>query len=158
GLEVGQTAPTFFLPRMDGGSFYLSRTVGPKVKLEDRTPVVISFFQTTCVPCKAEITELEKLQEEFPGITIYLVDLNEKKELVAEYIKRFDLKLEMILDRYGQVGKKYGVVDKRGRAVLPNTFVVSADGKIYYHHTGFKPGDESVYREKFVALTKQSAE
>ena len=98
------------------------------------------------------------LQEEFPGITIYLVDLNEKKELVAEYIKRFDLKLEMILDRYGQVGKKYGVVDKRGLAVLPNTFVVSADGNIYYHHTGFKPGDESVYREKFVALTKQTAE
>ncbi len=157
-LAVGDKAPTFFLPRQKGGSFYLSRTVGPKAKAANKRPVVISFFQTTCIPCKAEITELEKLQEEFPGITIFLVDLNEPAELVAEYIERFDLKLEMLLDRYGAVGKKYGVVDAQGLAHLPNSFVVSPDGTLYYHHTGFKPGDEEVYRQKFIELTSSGSQ
>jgi len=153
GLEVGQPAPTFSLARLEGKRFYLSRVVGPKAKPDDRKPVVVSFFQTTCIPCKAEIAELEKLQEEFPGVVIYLVDLNETDELVTEYIKRFDLKLQMLMDRYGSVGKKYGVVDKNNRAILPNSFLVAPDGNIYYYHTGFKPGDEKMYREKFEELT-----
>jgi peroxiredoxin len=155
GPEVGKPAPTFFLPRLNGESFFLSRTVGSKVKPENRKPVVVSFFQTTCIPCKVEIAELEKLQEEFPGVVIYLVDLNEAEDLVREYIARFDLKLEMLMDRYGSVGKKYGVVDANGVAVLPNSFVVAPDGMLYYSHTGFKPGDEEIYREKFRELTSE---
>jgi peroxiredoxin len=155
GPEIGKPAPTFFLPRLNGESFFLSRTVGSKVKPEDRKPVVVSFFQTTCIPCKVEIAELEKLQEEFPDVVIYLVDLNESEELVREYITRFDLKLEMLMDRYGSVGKKYGVVDENGLAVLPNSYVIAPDGTLYYSHTGFKPGDEEVYREKFRELTAE---
>ncbi|MFC1481791.1 TlpA family protein disulfide reductase [Candidatus Neomarinimicrobiota bacterium] len=154
-LAVGDKAPTFFLPRFDGDSFYMSRTVGPKAKPEDKKPVVISFFQTTCVPCKAEISQFQILQEEFPGIDIYLVDLNEDKALVGEYIDRFDLKLEMLMDRYGSVGKKYEVVDARGLAHLPNSFIVGADGLIKYHHQGFKPGDEEKYRAVFQELAAE---
>jgi peroxiredoxin len=154
-LVVGATAPSFYLPRFEGGSFYMSQTVGPKAKPADKKPVVISFFQTTCVPCKAEISQFQILQEEFPGIDIYLVDLNEDKELVGEYIDRFDLKLKMLLDKYGAVGKKYNVVDARGLAHLPNSFIIDADGKIKYHHQGFKPGDEKKYREVFVELTAE---
>lgn len=155
GPEVGQPAPTFFLPQLNGESFFLSKTVGAKVKPENRKPVVVSFFQTTCIPCKIEIAELEKLQEEFPGVVIYLVDLNETDELVNDYITRFDLKLKMLMDRYGSVGKKYGVVDENGLAILPNSFVIAPDGTLYYHHTGFKPGDEELYREKFRELTSE---
>lgn len=154
-LEVGQPAPTFSLPRLEGKRFYLSRVVGPKAKPELRMPVVVSFFQTTCIPCKAEIAELEKLQEEFPGVKIYLVDLNEADELVAEYIEKFDLKLEMLMDRYGAVGKKYQVVAESGVAILPNSFIVAPDGTLYYRHTGFKPGDEEIYRQKFAELTSR---
>ncbi len=153
GLEVGQPAPQISLPRLKGKRFSLSRVVGPKAKPDDRKPIVVSFFQTTCVPCKAEITELEKLQEEFPGVVIYLVDLNETDELVTEYIERFNLKLQMLMDRYGVVGKKYGVVDENGFAILPNSFIIAPDGNVYYHHVGFKPGDEKAYREKFEELT-----
>ncbi len=153
-VEVGSKAPTFSLPKLNGDRFYLSRVVGDKAKPGAKMPIVVSFFQTTCIPCKAEISELEKLQEEFPGVKIYLLDLNEKKELVQEYVDRFDIKIEMILDRYGTVGKKYGVVDARNMALLPNSFVIDSDGKIYYHHTGFKPGDEEHYRQKFIELTK----
>ncbi len=154
-IEVGQTAPTFYLPRLEGGSFYLSQVVGPKARPDNRIPVVLSFFQTTCVPCKAEIAELEKLQEEFPGVNIYLVDLNEADELVAEYIEKFDLKLEMLMDRYGAVGKKYQVVAESGVAILPNSFIVAPDGTLYYRHIGFKPGDEEIYRQKFTELTSR---
>jgi len=157
-LEVGQMAPTFYLPRLSGGSFYLSQVVGPKARPADIKPVVLSFFQTTCVPCKAEIAALEKLQVEFPGIDIYLVDLNESDELVAEYVEKCEIKLEMLLDRYGVNGKKYGVVDENGVALLPNSYIIAMDGTVYYHHADFKPGDEAVYREKFIELSKQLEE
>ncbi|MCH7498072.1 MAG: TlpA family protein disulfide reductase [Candidatus Marinimicrobia bacterium] len=152
-LVVGKPAPTFFLPRLAGGSFYLSKVVGKKAKAKERKPVVVSFFQTTCIPCKAEITEFQKLQADFPGIKIYLVDLNEPDDLVTEYVERFDIELEMLMDRYGAVGKKYGVVEPSGLALLPNSFIIAPDGSLYYRHTGFKPGDETTYREKFVELS-----
>ena len=152
-LAVGKPAPTFFLPRLEGGSFYLSKVVGKKAKAEARKPVVVSFFQTTCIPCKAEISEFEKLQVEFPGIEIYLVDLNEPDALVVAYVERFELELEMLMDRYGAVGKKYGVVEPSGLALLPNSFIIAPDGALYYRHTGFTPGDEATYREKFVELS-----
>ncbi len=157
-IEIGQPAPNFYLPRLEGGSFYLSKVVGPKAKPEARKPIVVSFFQTTCVPCKAEITEFEKLQEEFPAVKIYLVDLNEVDQLVSDYVQKFDLKLEMLLDRYGIVGKKYGVVNENDVALLPNSYIIATDGTVYYHHAGFKPGDEAVYREKFIELSKQLEE
>ena len=150
---VGEPAPTFFLPRLSGGSFYLSKVVGARAKPEDRGPVVVSFFQTTCIPCRAEIAEFEKLRVDFPGIDIYLVDLNESPELVTAYIDRFDLQLEMLMDRYGAVGKKYGVVDPNGLALLPNSFIIAPDGSLYYSHTGFSPGDEKTYRQKFDELS-----
>jgi peroxiredoxin len=157
-IKVGQPAPNFYLPRLEGGSFYLSKVIGPKAKSADRIPVAVSFFQTTCVPCKAEIAELEKLQDEFPTVKIYLVDLSEQDQLVSEYVQKFDLKLEMLLDRYGLVGKKYGVVDENDVAILPNSCIIATDGTVYYHHVGFKPGDEAVYREKFIELSKQLEE
>ena len=136
----------------------MSRMVGAKAKSEDRQRVVVSFFQTTAIPCKAEIAVLVKLQQEFPGIGIYLVNLNEKPELVTDFIERFDLKLPVLMDRYGAVGKKYGVVDANGLAHLPNSFVVAPDGALYYHHTGFTPGDEEVYRQKFIELTSSCSQ
>ncbi len=155
GLVVGQPAPTFTLLRLEGQRFYLSRVVGEGVQPEDRKPVVVSFFQTTCIPCKAEIAELEKLQEEFPDVIIYLVDLNESEELVAQYIETYDLKLQMLMDPYGRIGKIYEVVDDNGLAHLPNSFIIAPDGNLYYHHVGFAPGDEEIYREKFIELTSQ---
>lgn len=153
-LEVGQPAPTFSLPRLKGKQFYLSRVVGSKAKPENRRPVVVSFFQTTCIPCKAEITEFEKLQEEFPDIQIYLVALYEEAELVAAYMEEFDIKLEMLLDRYANIGKKYGVVQGR-TARIPHSFIIAPDGTLYYAHRSFAPGDEEIYRQKFVELTSQ---
>lgn len=144
-LKEGTQAPSFFLKTNTGESFFLSRVVGPKAKANLKQPVVLSFFATWCVPCKKEIPQLEILQKAYPGVGIYLVDVNEEGDLVAEYVKKFDVKLPILLDRYGKVSEKYSVVNDQGIGNLPTLVIISAEGEIVLYHVGYKEGDEKTY-------------
>ena len=145
-VTVGEQAPTFFLPLESGESFYMSRVIGPKARVdEQRQAIVISFFATWCIPCKKEIPQLEILQKEFPNAGFYLVGVNEAKSLLSAYIAEFDVKLPVLVDRYGVVAKKYGVVDEQGVGNLPTLYIIGADGQVAYHHVGYKEGDEKIY-------------
>ncbi len=153
-VAKGEQAPTFFLPRESGGSFYLSRAVGPKARVdEQRDALIISFFATWCIPCKKEIPQLEILQEAFPEAGIYLVDVNEAKDLVTAYIDEFEVKLPVLIDRYGVVAKKFGVVDEKGLGNLPTLYIISGDGQVAYHHVGYEDGDEKTYAKILTDLT-----
>lgn len=155
-VAVGEQAPSFFLPLESGGSFYLSRVIGPKAKGDDqRQALIISFFATWCIPCKKEIPQLEILMEKYPDVGFYLVDVNEAKSLVSEYIEEFNVKLPVLIDRYGVVAKKYGVVDEQGVGNLPTLYILGADGQVAYHHVGFQEGDEKAYVEILSDLTSE---
>ena len=146
-VKAGEDAPNFFLRFHSGESFYLSRTVGVKARDELRKPLVLSFFATWCIPCKKEIPQLEILREKYPDVGIYLIDVNEPADLLAEYIAEYDIKLEVLMDRYGKVAAKYGVVSDQGVGNLPTLFIIGDDGKVILSHVGYKEGDEEEYDE-----------
>ena len=153
-VTVGEQAPNIVLRLESGKYFYMSRIIGPKAKDDTkRQALVISFFATWCVPCKKEIPQLEILEKEFPGAGFYLVDVNEAKSLISAYIEEFNVQLPVLVDRYGVVAKKYGVVDEKGSGNLPTLYIIGADGQIAYHHVGYKEGDEKTYAEILGDLT-----
>lgn len=152
-VKAGENAPNFFLRFHSGESFYLSRTVGAKARDNLRKPLVLSFFATWCIPCKKEIPQLEILQEKYPDVGIYLVDVNEPPKLLAEYLAEYDIKLEVLIDRYGKVSEKYGVVSDQGMGNLPTLFIIGEDGKVILSHVGYKEGDEEEYDEILAKIT-----
>ena len=153
--KEGEQAPKAFLKYASGANFFLSKWVGPKAKPALRKPLVLSFFATWCIPCKKEIPQLTILQERYAEIGIFLIDVNEPAELVNSYIEEFGITLEVLLDRYGKVAEKFGVVDENGIAHLPSLFIIDADGTIVLSHTGYKVGDEEHYDEVLKSLVAE---
>lgn len=51
------------------------------------------------------------------------MDVNETKSLVSEYIEEFNVKLPVLVDRYG-------VVDEKGVGNLPTLYIIGADGQV----------------------------
>ena len=150
-VQAGESAPTFFLRLATGKSFFLTKMVGPSAK--EPKPIVLSYFATWCIPCKKEIPQLEILQKKYPGVGIYLIDVNEPPDLLAAYIEEYEIGLKVLMDRYGKVATKYGVVNEQGVGNLPTLFIIDEDGTIILSHVGYKEGDEIEYDEILLGLT-----
>ena len=68
-LKVDDDAPTFFIRDLAEKDFFFSDT------LKLNKPIVLSFFATHCVPCRAEMPELDTLSTEYTNVNFYLVDI-----------------------------------------------------------------------------------
>ena len=120
----GHIAPDFELKTTDGQEFRLSENVGKKI-------IVLNFFATWCGPCKEEMPELNRYFDEHSSQSFLLVaiDANEKRDLVAQYIKDMKLDFPSGIDD-GAIEKQYGV------NAFPTTVLVGVDGKVQFYETG----------------------
>ena len=120
--------------------------------LADGTPMIISFWSTTCKPC---IMELNAINDSF-----------------YEWLEEVDMKVVAIsvddsrtLSRARAMTQGQGWDDfvclydknqdfKRAMNVslTPHTFIVDGNGTIVYSHSGYTPGSEQELFEKIKAL------
>ena len=138
--DKGKTAPTFYAKTLDGEKFFLSE------ELKKQKPVVLSFFATWCAPCRKEIPVLNKIQNEHPGVSFYLVDvsnleqggikLTEDPDEVRKMIESMNVTMTVLMDKYGVAAESYGALE------LPKTVVIDQGGEIVYEKTGYESGDE----------------
>ncbi|MCP4315423.1 MAG: TlpA family protein disulfide reductase [Hyphomicrobiales bacterium] len=118
-------APDFTLTRFDnGGSFRLSDHKG--------NPVVINFFASWCTTCGVEVSDLEKVYQEFAGRNVMFVGVgvDDTETKALQYMKKYGITYPTGLDVTGTIKKDYGI---RG---LPFTFFVDRKGFITYIHAG----------------------
>ena len=144
-LKVGDSAPTFFVRDLQEKNFFLSDT------LKLGRPTVLSFFATWCVPCRAEMPELDTLSQGYKDVNFYLVDVSgltqgkskmkEDPEKVKMMVNKLGVSLQVLMDRYGKVAEKYGVKS------LPRLVVIDAKSTVHYIHDGYAPGDEKKLKE-----------
>jgi peroxiredoxin len=120
GIQVGQIAPNWTLPRLDGkGSIKLDSLRGH--------PVWVNFFASWCPPCNAEAPGLAKFAAKNPGIDIVGVDLtaSEKSQSAIEaFVKKYDIPFPIVLDKQNAVANRYQV------AFIPTSFFIDANGVI----------------------------
>ena len=108
---------------------------------------MVSFFATWCVPCAKEIPELTKISKQLgDDFEFILVDVNEKRDKVKDHVSEKDITLQVVLDKYGKTFEKFG------GETLPLLVVIDKEGKITYHHTGYKDGDEMKLKEHLKTL------
>ena len=122
--------------------------------LVDGTPMIISFWSTTCKPC--------------------IMELNAINDNLADWLEEVDMKVVAVsvddartLSRaramtQGQGWDDYTCVYDKNQdfkramnvSLTPHTFIVDGKGNIVYSHSGYTPGSEQELFEKIKKLQK----
>lgn len=116
---------------------------GTSLKLSDYADkvVVLNLWATWCGPCRMEMPELVKLSKEYKerGLVVLGVattyNEHDDQAHVKEFIKAQNVPYQIIWDD-GTLAMPM-VQAVQGRSVIPQSFVISRDGRIVKHFQGF---------------------
>jgi peroxiredoxin len=143
GVAKGQRAPDFSLPTLKGGRVSLAGLRG-KV-------VLIDFWAQWCEPCKKELPQLQKLQQEFAAkdVVILTVNIDKSRENAERLAQQLGITLQVALDPAGSVAATYDLPK------MPSSFVVDKKGIVRYVHEGFEgAGDVERFRKELDELAR----
>ncbi len=146
-LTIGEDAPGCYAPLLKGRDFFLGRYVGPKARSHLKGPVLFSFFTTFCIPCRKEIPYIHTLKEEYPGVSMFLVNVGEDKQKISAFIKAKGYTLPVLLDRYGKISGKYKA------QVTPTLVIINENGKIDFYKQGYKETDNEMIKQSIERLS-----
>ena len=127
GQLIGNLAPDFELPELDGKKLKLSDLRGKAV--------LLNFWATYCGPCKIEMPWFVELQKEYgpQGFEIVGVAMDDAStEDIAKFAKEMGVNYPILLGQES-VGESYG-----GVSVLPTTFFLDRDGKLIAREFGLQ--------------------
>jgi len=126
GLQIGDTIPDVTLTDFQGKSVTLPKDIKGKVAL-------VRFWSIDCGFCDKEILlSLEPLYQKYKDRGFVPVAINESRVAKTdERLKQFNhLTYPMLVDEYGLVAKRFGVIG------LPTTFVIDEQGIVRDKLTG----------------------
>ncbi|MEP7047519.1 MAG: TlpA disulfide reductase family protein [Ilumatobacteraceae bacterium] len=117
---IGKPAPAGATTTIDGKPFDLSRRKG--------SWVVLNFFQSSCLPCKAEHPALVSFAAQQSGITdgaeLYTVVWDDSVANVSSYFADHGGAWPVIKDDNGSIATAFGV------AKVPETWIIDPSGTI----------------------------
>jgi cytochrome c biogenesis protein CcmG/thiol:disulfide interchange protein DsbE len=134
--KVGAAAPSFTLQRLDGpGSVSLASLRGK--------PVVLNFWASWCVPCKAEAKALEAAWARYraSGVVFVGVDFHDVTGDARRFVASHRLTFPMVQDGSGDVTGSYGITQ------VPETYVLDRSGRVVAHLAG--PINDSAFASGF---------
>jgi cytochrome c biogenesis protein CcmG/thiol:disulfide interchange protein DsbE len=148
---VGKPVPEFDLPLLEGLLANGEPVPGfASTDLAEGEPTIVNVFASWCAECQIEHPLLMALGAK-PGVRLYGIDYKDD----AASARRF-------LGRHGNPYARVGI-DPSGRTAIdfgvygvPETYVVSGDGKIAYRHVG--PLTEQAINEKILPLLRPQGE
>lgn len=116
---------------------------GESIKLSDYADkvVVLNIWATWCGPCRLEMPELVKISNEYKTRGLVVLGLattyNEQNDpqRVKNYVKAQNVPYKIIWDDGTLAGPLVQAV--QARSVIPQSFVISRDGRIVKHFSGF---------------------
>jgi cytochrome c biogenesis protein CcmG/thiol:disulfide interchange protein DsbE len=146
---IGKPVPKFTLPPLDG----LKKDGGadvPGLSSADLTsgkPTIINVFASWCVPCLEEHPMLLELAKE-PGVRLFAINYKDDPASARRFLGLHgDPYARVGADHTGRVAINFGVYG------VPETYVISSDGKIAYRHVG--PLTEETIKKKLLPLVQQ---
>jgi peroxiredoxin len=122
-------APSFILETVDGVAVSSEDLVGQKA-------LMLVFWATWCVKCRAEIPDINALHDRFDGPTFEIVGVNggESPEKVSRFLDKTEIRYRVLLDRKGKVGGDFRVPG------FPWSVIIDRDG-IVRHSGALLPED-----------------
>ncbi len=143
---IGKPVPDFTLPPLDG----LKATDGSTMKSFDAAdlaagkPTIVNVFASWCVPCLEEHPMLMALAKR-GDLRIYGINYKDAPASARRFLGRYGNPYSRVgADASGRTAIDFGVYG------VPETFVISADGKIAHRHVG--PLTEEAIAAKILPL------
>jgi len=123
GHQVGDVAPTFSLPTLDGERISLSDYRGRLV--------ILDFWASWCVPCRLSMPTLEAIAAELGEDVVLLgVSLDRSETDARTYV---DAKgYTDLVALYGSLGAARAVAGDYGVLGIPRTFVIDRNGIVRF--------------------------
>ena len=139
---IGKPAPDFTLQDLKGDWISLSDFRGQ--------PVVLNFWATWCMPCRAEIPSLEALYTKYKDQGLAVIGVNSETDYMK--VKHFAeprISYTVLLD---------GTTQSQGYDIsgIPCTYYIDRKGIVRHRSVGFAPGDEVLIEKKIQELLDDS--
>lgn len=124
-LRIGVPAPAFTLDRLDGGNVRFPDQYRGQV-------VAIRFWADWCPFCRTEMTALEPVYRQYRdrGLVILAVNVLQPPETVRPFVDQLGISYDVLLDRQGEVTRRYQVM------ALPVTYLVDRRGVVRTRFVG----------------------
>jgi peroxiredoxin len=129
--QIGEKTPGFITSTLDGKRIALK----DYWEQQGKRVLILSFFATWCQPCKEDLRYLQKVQDQYgdKGLQVLavLTQDSSKENVVKELMEKLGVKLPVLLDEYGIIGKRYAAT------ALPCNFVVDKEGILRAKYLGY---------------------
>jgi peroxiredoxin len=120
---VGELAPNFLLPALDGQTIELADLRGQ--------PVFINFWATWCIFCVMEMPAMQRLADKYEG-QIWIVGINVGESFgdAQSFASANEIRYPLVLDSSMDVTEAYQV------RAMPTSLFVDADGVVRFVRYG----------------------
>ncbi len=126
---IDKPAPEFDLPPLHDGQPGLARADLTAADLAGK-PVLVNFFASWCVPCRAEHPLLMELSQ-MSGITLYGIAYKDKPEAATSFLAELGDPFDRVAqDADGRTAIDFGVYG------VPETYVIDGQGRIRFRQVG----------------------
>ena len=125
-VVVNQALPTF------GGHTIDDNYLSYKSLLNSHDLIVISYFTTSCGPCKKNLPIIDGFADKNDKVTAVYINVGEDAVSVRRFLQGLPLKHPIILDKFQSIAARHGVFEE-GREPpikVPITFILNKEGKV----------------------------
>jgi len=146
---IGKNVPEFTLPPLEGLSADGKDVPGfASSDLAQGETTLVNVFASWCLECQEEHPLLVELAKQ-PGIRLFGIDYKDDAASARRFLGRYGNPYSHVgVDASGRTSIDFGVYG------VPETYVVTPDGKIAYRLVG--PLTEQTIRDKLLPLLKPS--
>ena len=124
---VNKPAPQFTLPPLAGRQPALPLQTSD---LATGKPLIVNFFASWCLPCRAEHPLVTDLAEKH-GVVVHAINYKDKPADAAAWLRALgDAYTAVGADREGRVAIDFGLYG------VPETYILDGQGRVRYRHAG----------------------